>query len=60
MMIPIDDSSVRFDELNYAESEIVFIRKVMEFRKTANLVFELRTEILIESTEDHRNVWKAR
>ena len=36
------------------------IRKVMEFRKAAKLVFELQTEKLIESSEDHRNVRRAR
>ena len=32
----------------------------MEFRKAAKLVFELQTENLIKSSEDHRNVQKAR
>ena len=32
----------------------------MEFRKAAKLVFELQTEKLMESSEDHRNVRKAR
>ena len=32
----------------------------MEFRKAAKLVFELRTEKLIESLEDRTNVQKAR
>ena len=38
----------------------MLIRKVMEFRKAAKLVFELRTEKLIESSEDGKNVWRAR
>ena len=38
----------------------MLIRKVMEFRKAAKLVFELRTEKLIESSEDRTNVQKAR
>ena len=37
----------------------MLIRKVMEFRKAAKLVFELRTEKLIESSEDRKNVWRA-
>ena len=32
----------------------------MEFRKAAKLVFELRTEKLIKTLEDHRNFQKAR
>jgi len=32
----------------------------MEFRKAAKLVFELRTEKLIESSGDRKNVWRAR
>ena len=32
----------------------------MEFRKAAKLVFELRTEKLIESSEDRANAQKAR
>ena len=38
----------------------MLIRKVMEFREAAKLVFELRTEKLIESSEDRTNVWKAK
>ena len=32
----------------------------MEFRKAAKIVFELQTEKLIESSEDHKNVRRAR
>ena len=33
----------------------------MEFRKTAKfLVIELRTEKLVESSEGHGNIWRAR
>ena len=32
----------------------------MEFRKAAKLVFELRTEKLIESSEESKNVGRAR
>jgi len=38
----------------------VLIGKVMEFRKAAKLLIELRTEKLIDSLEGHRNVWRAR
>ena len=38
----------------------MLIRKVMEFREAAKLVFELRTLKLIESLEDRKNVWRAR
>ena len=38
----------------------MLIRKVMEFRKAAKLVFELRSEKRIESSEDQTNVQKAR
>ena len=31
----------------------------MEFRKAAKLVFEIRTEKLIESSEDRKNVQRA-
>jgi len=38
----------------------VLIRKFMEFRKAAKLVFESRTEKRIESLEDRKNVRRAR
>ena len=38
----------------------MLIRKVMESKKAAKLVFELRTEKLIESSEDRKNVRRAR